>query len=329
MGLLIGGFLAAKNTSASPMNGRYPYAIPNISVASIQAIIAAAVAVYVRSSCGLHPGPDDVSPKQNSTSPRPSSRRESRDAEETTALLAREGDPLEPAAVSTSEFNFRQMWTMNVTMTMVAQFFITGHLNTFSTLWTMLLSMPVSAAEDAHLPISFSGGVGRELRSVGIAMSLIGFVGIVIQVILYPSLQDRYGTLRLWRMSLWILPIAYILAPFCSYISALSFPSQNNIEWKGEKLTHAPAVLIFLLLITILFVTGRTGVVPATTFLINDCTPHPSVRGTVHATAVLVSNLGKSFPDGCISRVWVGPKVAYDRVGILVRGCAGGVELTR
>ena len=36
---------------------------------------------------------------------------------------------------------------------------------------------------------------------------------------------------------------------------------------------------------------------PATTLLINDCTPHPSVRGTIHTTGTVVGNFSRSlFP---------------------------------
>jgi hypothetical protein len=55
-------------------------------------------------------------------------------------------------------------------------------------------------------------------------------------------------------------------------------------------------------LVIVLFITGRTGVTPATTLLINDCTPHPSVRGTIHTAGTVIGNLSRSlFPVAALA----------------------------
>jgi hypothetical protein len=65
-----------------------------------------------------------------------------------------------------------------------------------------------------------------------------------------------------------------------------------------------------------LYVLGRTGVTPATTLLINDCTPHPSVRGTIHTTATVVNNLARSiFPIIAMSIFGQGMRVGVIGLG--------------
>jgi len=54
--------------------------------------------------------------------------------------------------------------------------------------------------------------------------------------------------------------------------------------------------------VLLLFVLGRTGVTPATTLLINDCTPHPSVRGTIHTAGTVIGKLSRSlFPIAALA----------------------------
>ena len=119
-------------------------------------------------------------------------------------------------------------------------------------------------------------------------MSTLGAVGVVLQLVIYPLLNDRFGTIRIWRSALFVFPIAYALAPFPALIASLSIASvtlKNLVIW----LSVGCVLLLFIL--------GRTGVTPATTLLINDCTPHPSVRGTIHTAGTVIGNLSRSlFP---------------------------------
>ena len=115
----------------------------------------------------------------------------------------------------------------------------------------------------------------------------------LLQVVVYPLLQDRFGTVRIWRTALLVFPVVYLIAPFPSLVA--SAPSQ-----RGDSITAA--VWIATAVVILLFIVGRTGVTPATTLLINDCTPHPSVRGTIHTAGTVLGNLGRSlFPIGALA----------------------------
>jgi MFS family permease len=76
----------------------------------------------------------------------------------------------------------------------------------------------------------------------------------------------------------------YVLAPFLSLVASANF------AWRKTALVWLAMGFILLL-----FVIGRTGVTPATTLLINDCTPHHSVRGTIHTAGTTIGNLSRSF----------------------------------
>ncbi|OCK78866.1 MFS general substrate transporter [Lepidopterella palustris CBS 459.81] len=179
---------------------------------------------------------------------------------------------------------FYRIWTFNVVCTMLSHFIIAGHLGTFSNLWAIFLTTPVAKPEERSPPFKFSGGLGMIPRDVGFALSLLGAIGVVLQLVVYPKLQDRFGTIKVWRTALFIFPLVYILAPFPSLVaSAQSLNAKTAFVW------------ISMSSVLLLFVLGRTGVTPATTLLINDCAPHPSVRGTIHAAATVIGNLSRSF----------------------------------
>lgn len=125
-------------------------------------------------------------------------------------------------------------------------------------------------------------------RDVGFAMSLLGAIGVLLQLVIYPRLQDRLGTVRIWRTALFIFPLVYLLAPYPALVaSAPSLDGRTVLVW------------VAMSLVLLLFVIGRTGVTPATTLLINDCTPHPSVRGTIHTSATVIGNLSRSIFPVC------------------------------
>ncbi|OCL13443.1 MFS general substrate transporter [Glonium stellatum] len=203
---------------------------------------------------------------------------------------------------------FRRIWTFNVICTLLSHFIIAGHLGTFSNLWAIYLSTPVARPENQHPPIRFSGGLGMLPRDVGFAMSLLGLIGVVLQIVIYPMLNDRFGTIRIWRTALFVFPITYVVAPFPSLVA--SFSGKTALVWLSMGV---PLVL---------FITGRTGVTPATTLLINDCTPHPSVRGTIHTAGTVIGNLSRSvFPLAAFAIFGAGLGIGVIGLGFWCLAC--------
>jgi hypothetical protein len=312
LGPLIGGFLA--HTGSYPaLLEEYPYAAPNICIATIQVIVTIVI------SLGLEETLDFGLGKHHDARPSGTTRREQRhkgdddsvtDISETSRLLRHPTPNNGDSSRLHSALGFRDVWTFNVSSTMLAHFIISGHLVTFASLWAVFLSTPVESIQEQNPPFSFSGGLGMQARSVGAVMSLFGFIGIVLQITLYPTLRDRFGTIPVWRASLCLFPIVCCLAPFCALIASLASKEEKT------RVPASPAVWAILLLVLILFAVGRTGVVPATSLLINDCTPHCSVRGTVHTVAVAVSNLSRSvFPMVALSVYGVGLEAGIVGVG--------------
>ncbi|KAI1806040.1 MFS general substrate transporter [Daldinia bambusicola] len=220
----------------------------------------------------------------------------------------------------TNRLPFRRIFTPNVTFTFVAHFFLTFHIGTFNSLWFVFLSTPVYNPSDPNppdfqprLPFRFTGGLGLPPRSVGMAMAILGVIGITMQLFLYPRLSSRLGTVRSWRTFLFLFPVAYTLIPFLSVVpSSTPPPSQKTGAWIW-------AAIAGVLLVQ---VTGRTFALPAQTILVNNCTPHPSVLGTVHGLGQSVSSFARTV--GPILCGWLyGLGLSHGVVGGVFWGLAG------
>ncbi|RDW79780.1 hypothetical protein BP6252_04418 [Coleophoma cylindrospora] len=297
IGPLIGGLLSSPGGSSTAQ--AYPYAPPNLFVAAVYGIAAIGVFFgleetleslhhegsfihriwkkFKRSLSRDKSQDHDYVPVDSETPSSPVV--ELTDGQETSQSQA---PPKRKATLP-----FRRIWTFNVICTMVAHFIIAGHLATFTNLWAIFLSTPIGQKGEQHPPLQFDGGLGMEPKQVGFAMSALGAIGVILQLVIYPKLNDRLGTIKIWRGSLFIFPIVYLMAPFLSLVASAG----------SADIETSAIVWLTMGFVLLLFVMGRTGVTPATTLLINDCTPHPSVRGTIHTAGTVIGNSSRSlFP---------------------------------
>ena len=199
---------------------------------------------------------------------------------------------------------FRRIFTYNVICTLIAHSLLATHLGTFNNLWYVFLSTPVAPPSTRrNLPFVFTGGLGMPPRDVGLAMAVLGVIGICMQLFIYPRVNARLGTVKSWRIFLAAFPIAYILVPYLSVV-----PSHSPAP--AEK----DGILVWISLCVVLFiqVMGRTFALPATTILVNNASPHPSVLGTMHGIAQSMSAAART----------IGPALGGKFYGV---GLKGGV----
>ncbi|KAI1372906.1 MFS general substrate transporter [Hypoxylon crocopeplum] len=220
----------------------------------------------------------------------------------------------------TTRLPFRRIFTSNVTFTLVAHFFLAFHVGTFNSLWFIFLSTPVYNPTHPdppdfapQLPFRFTGGLGLPPRSVGLAMAVMGVIGITMQLFLYPRLSSRLGTVRSWRTCLFFFPVAYTLVPFLSIVPSTTAPPSQKT---------GPLIWITIAGLLLIQVTGRTFALPGQTILVNNCTPHPSVLGTVHGLGQSVSSFARTI--GPILCGWLyGLGLSHGLVGGVFWGLAG------
>lgn len=213
----------------------------------------------------------------------------------------------------TQRLPFRRIFTRNVCVTLLARFCLAFHVGTFNSLWFVFLSTPVydpnkpSDGLGRHPPFVFTGGLGLPPAKVGTAMAVLGFLGISLQLFVYPALSARLGTVRCLRMSLVCFPMAYFLAPYLSLVP-------SSTEPPGPK--SGPAIWVAISGVLLCQVVGRTFAAPNMAILVNNCSPHPSVLGTFHGLAQTCSSAARTL----------GPVLCGFLYGVgLAHGIVGGV----
>ncbi|ROV91101.1 hypothetical protein VPNG_09923 [Cytospora leucostoma] len=192
---------------------------------------------------------------------------------------------------------FSRLWTKNVIFTLLSQAFYDFHLGAFTNIWSLFLSTPrpgfvsptvatIPSAEGRSLVTKrnmlwFAGGLGMPAHTVGNATAILGVLGMLLQVLMYPPVHARLGTLRSFRYFLVIFPLAYLLAPFLAVLP----------QSQGADGSYSASTALWFAIVVILFLhtSARTMTLPASIILLNNCSPHPSVLGTIHGVGQSVS----------------------------------------
>lgn len=149
--------------------------------------------------------------------------------------------------------------------------------------------------------------------SVGYATSILGILGMTLQLFLYPWVQNRLGTLRSFRYFLYLFPIAYLLAPYLSIL-----PSSTPPPGPASGM----ALWIGITVVQLIQVTARTFTLPGIIILLNNCSPHPSVLGTIHGIGQSVSATFRTVGP-IVAGWWYGIGLENGIVGASWWGTAG------
>ncbi|KAF1966566.1 MFS general substrate transporter [Bimuria novae-zelandiae CBS 107.79] len=188
---------------------------------------------------------------------------------------------------------FRRIWTRKVLITLLSHGLMACHVGTFNPLWFTFLSAPRYDPKHPYPPgfkphgfFHFTGGMALPPPRIGLALAILGVIGITLQLFLYPRLSARLDTARSYRTFLLLFPFAYILSPFLSLVPSTSKPPAG-----------VSGALIWIAITGVLFVQvlARTFALPCTAILLNNCCPHPSVLGTVHGVGQSVSSFTRTF----------------------------------
>jgi len=175
------------------------------------------------------------------------------------------------------------IFTHNVLLTLLTHFLLALHISTFNALIFILLPTPRweptnSETPSPSLPFHFTGGLNLPSSRVGLATAIIGTLGLPLQILLYPRLQSKLGTLRAYRVFLPFSPLAYTLLPYLTLL-----PATPAILWPSLTAILALQVL------------SRTFTLPSMTILVNNSAPDPRVLGTVHGFAQSVSSAARTL----------------------------------
>ncbi|KAJ5631404.1 uncharacterized protein N7484_011504 [Penicillium longicatenatum] len=184
----------------------------------------------------------------------------------------------QPPPVPRKRAGFRQILTRNVLLTLLTHFLLAFHTSAFNSMTFVFLPTP-RAPEDSRTGFfHFSGGLGLPSARVGLATAIIGFIGLPLQIFLYPRIQGKLGTLTSFRTFLPLSPMAYILMPFLVVL-----PRVPYIVWPSFTFVVSLQVI------------SRTFVLPAAIILVNNCVTDSTILGTVHGVAQSISSAARTL----------------------------------
>ncbi|KAI4908348.1 hypothetical protein J4E90_008973 [Alternaria incomplexa] len=205
-----------------------------------------------------------------------------------------------PRILVRQQLPFRRIWTRNLVTTLCAHGVLAMHVGTFNGLWTIHLSTPRFDLGHPYPPgftphgLFFTGGLAMPPARIGIALAIIGVIGIPLQLFVYPRVAHRLGTVGCYRIFLALFPVMYTTAPFLSLVPSWTSPPDG---------VSGPWIWIAITCALFIQVLARTFALPCTAILINNVSPHPSVLGTVHGIGQSVSSLTRTV--GPILFSWV------------------------
>ncbi|KAL4946638.1 hypothetical protein BDV06DRAFT_208547 [Aspergillus oleicola] len=175
--------------------------------------------------------------------------------------------------------SFRQIWTPNILLTLLVQFLLAFHTSAFNSMTFIFLPNSRAPPETQHPPFRFGGGLGLPSSRVGMATAIIGFIGLPLQIFLYPRIQGKLGTLTSFRTFLPFSPLSYALMPFLILIPS----NAPYLVWPAFTLVVALQVI------------SRTFALPAAVILVNNCVTDASILGTVHGVAQSISSAARTL----------------------------------
>lgn len=219
----------------------------------------------------------------------------------TSATFDRNTQDPETSKSPRQKLPFHRIWTRNLLITLFAHGLLAMHVGGFNSLWFIYLSTPRFDPLDPHPPnftphgfLHFTGGLALPPPRIGLALAVLGVIGITLQLLVYPQLSHRLGTAKSFRVFLALFPMSYALAPFLSRVPSWAKPPDG---------ASGPWVWMAITAVLFVQVLARTFALPCTAILINNVSPHPSVLGTVHGIGQSVSSLTRTL--GPILFSWV------------------------
>ncbi|KAH0494591.1 hypothetical protein TgHK011_001208 [Trichoderma gracile] len=308
LGPIMGGMLAESSQTLPGLFGEkavfgfqwvrdYPYALPSLINAATLTIVTVVIFLFLEETSRARRHKPDIGlklgyrikaaildDKQSDYARIPAWEAYAMEDYGDTGILA------EKPVTRIRQLPFRRLWTRNVLFTLLTGAFYDFHLGAFGNMWSLFLSTPryiIPTPERSEnmrrwLPLLFTGGLGMPASTVGVATSFLGWLGMLLQVTMYPPVQARLGTMRSFRWFLFLFPVAYFVAPYLSILPSWSpppEPASGGFIWAG------------ITGVVFLQVMARTFTLPASIILLNNCSPHPSVLGTIHGLGQSVSAL--------------------------------------
>ena len=164
-----------------------------------------------------------------------------------------------------------KIWTRDVLCALVSFGLLPMHNGAFMHIYPIFLSALPKHGK------SMTGGMGMHSRSIGMMLSLAGLCGIMLQLFIYPRLQERLGTLGVFRVGLLLFPLVYLVVPFLVLL-----PETGVFRWACIAIVTWGQIM------------ARTLAIPSTVILVTHSAPVKSALGRIHGAGNMAASFARA-----------------------------------
>ncbi|KAI9761871.1 MAG: hypothetical protein M4579_000812 [Chaenotheca gracillima] len=166
-------------------------------------------------------------------------------------------------------------FTKQVVLNIVGYGILAYHTITFEQLLPVLLSSP-ETHDPASLPFKFTGGLALPTKTIGLIMSFQGIYSMIAQVLLFPVIVRRFGSLAVFRFVAFLYPLLYFIVPYVTLLP-------GRLQMIG---------IYFCL---VLKVTLAVLAYPSNAILLTNSAPSTLVLGAINGIAASTASLSRGF----------------------------------
>jgi MFS family permease len=150
-----------------------------------------------------------------------------------------------------------------------------SHTIAFEQLLPVLFSLPESNTPPS-LPFKFVGGFALPTKTIGFILSSQGLLQMIVQLLLFPRINARLGSLRTFRLAVFGYPILYCLVPYLTLVpQSLRYPAIFFVlMWK---------------------VTAKSLSYPSNNMILNEASPSKKVLGTLNGVSMSAASLARTL----------------------------------
>jgi len=152
---------------------------------------------------------------------------------------------------------------------------ILSHTIALEQLLPILFSMPESDTPPSG-PFKFTGGFALSTKTIGMILSSQGVLQMIAQLLVFPVVNRRLGSLKTFRTVIFLYPMYYCLVPYAALL-------HEQLRYPG----------IYLLLI--FKVTAQSLSFPSTQIMLANAAPSKRVLGTLNGFAASSASLARAF----------------------------------
>lgn len=137
------------------------------------------------------------------------------------------------------------------------------------------MSRPESR-EEPHLPFKFKGGFAFSTQTIGSILAFQGVLQMIAQVVVFPWISKKLGSLRTFWITIALYPFLYVMAPYLALL-----PQHLRI----------PGIVMLL----VWKVTAQSLSYPSLAIMLANAAPSKKVLGTLNGAAASSASVCRGF----------------------------------